>query len=151
MVPCALGEEDELERCRRQLSYELGHSVLRSRLRSLVGLQHRDLTGIRTIGVDEVLWHRGHKYLTVVYQLDEHCRRLLWVGRDRTTETLEAFFKEFGLRARWLQWVCSDMWRPYLDVLARRAKNAVHVLDRFHIVAKMNKAIDEVRAAKRER
>lgn len=110
------------------------------------GLQHRDLKGIRAIGVDEVLWHRGHKYLTVVYQIDDHCRRLLWVGRDRTTETLDAFFNDFGLRARWLQWVCSDMWRPYLDVLARRASRAVHVLDRFHIVAKMNKAIDEVRA-----
>jgi len=110
------------------------------------GLEHRDLKGIRAIGVDEVLWHRGHKYVTVVYQLDEQCRRLLWVGRDRTTETLEKFFKEFGLRARWLRWVCSDMWKPYLAVISRRAKNAVHVLDRFHIVAKMNKAIDEVRA-----
>lgn len=115
------------------------------------GLQHRDLTGIRSIGVDEVLWHRGHKYLTLVYQIDEHCRRLLWVGVDRTTETLESFFNEFGLRARWLRWVCSDMWQPYLDVLARRAKYAVHVLDRFHIVAKLNKAIDEVRAGEARR
>ena len=115
------------------------------------GLQRRDLTGIRSIGVDEVLWHRGHKYLTLVYQIDEHCRRLLWVGVDRTTETLESFFNEFGLRARWLRWVCSDMWQPYLDVLARRAKYAVHVLDRFHIVAKLNKAIDEVRAGEARR
>lgn len=115
------------------------------------GLQHRDLTGIRSIGVDEVLWHRGHKYLTLVYQIDEHCRRLLYVGIDRTTESLEGFFKQFGLRARWLRWVCSDMWQPYLDVLARRAKHAVHVLDRFHIVSNMNKAIDEVRAGEARR
>jgi transposase len=115
------------------------------------GLQHRDLSRIRAIGVDEVLWHRGHKYLTVVYQIDGHCRRLLWVGLDRTTETLEGFFKKFGLRAQWLRWVCSDMWKPYLDVIARRAKGAVHVLDRFHIVAKMNKAIDEVRAGEARR
>ena len=115
------------------------------------GLQHRDLTGIRAIGVDEVLWHRGHKYLTVVYQIDEHCRRLLWVGLDRTTKTLDDFFDMFGLRARWLRWVCSDMWKPYLDVLARRAKQAVHVLDRFHIVANVNKAIDKVRAGEARR
>jgi transposase len=115
------------------------------------GLQHRDLTEIRSIGVDEVLWHRGHKYLTLVYQIDEHCRRLLYVGLDRTTESLEGFFKQFGLRARWLRWVCSDMWQPYLDVLARRAKRAVHVLDRFHIVSNMNKAIDEVRAGEARR
>lgn len=83
----------------------------------------------------------------MVYQIDEHCRRLPWVGLDRTTECLEGFFNEFGPRARWLRFVCSDMWRPYIDVLARRAKQAIHVLDRYHIAAKLNKAIDEVRAA----
>ena len=111
------------------------------------GLANRDLTGIRAIGVDEVLWHRGHKYLTVVYQIDGHCRRLLWIGVDRTTACLDKFFNEFGPRARHLRFVCSDMWKPYIEVLARRAKQAVHILDRFHIVAKLNKAIDEVRAA----
>jgi transposase len=115
------------------------------------GLQHRDLTGIRAIGVDEVLWHRGHKYLTVVYQIDEHCKRLLWIGRDRTTQCLDSFFNQFGPRARLLRFVCSDMWKPYLEVLGRRAKQAVHVLDRYHIVAKMNKAIDEVRAEEARR
>jgi transposase len=38
------------------------------------------------------------------------------------------------------------MWRPYLDVMAKKAGQALHVLDRFHIVAYMNKAIDHVRA-----
>lgn len=115
------------------------------------GLQHRVLAGIRAIGVDEVLWHRGHKYLTVVYQIDEHCKRLLWVGKDRTAECLDKFFDMFGPRALWLRFVCSDMWKPYLQVLARRAKQAVHVLDRFHIVAKLNKAVDEVRASEARR
>jgi transposase len=115
------------------------------------GLQHRELTGIRAIGVDEVQWHRGHKYLTLVYQIDDHCRRLLWIGLDRTAESLEGFFHMFGPRARWLRFVCSDMWRPYLEVLARRAKNAVHVLDRFHIIAKLNAAIDDVRAVEARR
>jgi transposase len=110
------------------------------------GLAHRRLDGIEAIGVDEVLWRRGHKYLTVVYQIDAHCRRLLWVGAERKTETLEAFFDFFGDRARELRYVCSDMWQPYLDVLARRASHALHVLDRYHIVAKLNKALDEVRA-----
>lgn len=109
------------------------------------GLQHRDLTGIRAIGVDEVLWHRGHKYLTVVYQIDEHCRRMLWVGIDRTAACLDSFF------ARWIRYVCSDMWQPYLEVLARRAKGALHVLDRFHIVARLNKAIDQMRAEEARR
>src|SRR5215471_18027104 len=44
-----------------------------------------------------------------------------------------------------IEYVCSDMWKPYLRVIRERCSNAVHILDRFHIVAKMNKALDEVR------
>jgi transposase len=111
------------------------------------GLSHRSLDGVRAIGVDEVLWQRGYRFLTVVYQIDEGCRRLLWVGRDRTVKTLLRFFRDFGReRAAALKFVCSDMWKPYLKVIAKKAGQAIHVLDRFHIMAKMNKAIDEVRA-----
>ncbi len=38
------------------------------------------------------------------------------------------------------------MWKPYLNVIARRAGHAVHVLDRYHIMATMNKKVDKVRA-----
>jgi transposase len=111
------------------------------------GLEHRPLEGIKAIGVDEVLWRRGHKFLTVVYQIDDGCRRLLWVGQDRTVKTLLRFFRQFGSqRTKQLQFVCSDMWKPFLKVIAKKAAQAVHVLDRFHIMANMNKAIDEVRA-----
>src|SRR5215471_8092565 len=64
-----------------------------------------------------------------------------------TTATLNGFFNTFGEdRAQQLKFICSDMWRPYLDVMAKKASQALHVLDRFHIVAYMNKAIDHVRA-----
>ena len=59
----------------------------------IVGLAHRDLEGVTAIGVDEILWRRGHKYLTGVYQIDRHSNRLLWVGRDRTVKTLLRFFQ----------------------------------------------------------
>lgn len=111
------------------------------------GRQHVDLAGITAIGVDEIAWSRGHKYMTVVYQIDQGCRRLLWVGQHRTEETLHSFFAWFTEeRAKQLKFVCSDMWKPYLNVLAQKARAAVHILDRFHIVQKMSKAIDEVRA-----
>jgi transposase len=101
-----------------------------------------------TIGIDEVQWHRGHKYQTVVYQLDEDRKRLLWVGPDRTAKTLLRFFRMLGkTRCAALEFICSDMWQPYLKVIAKKASQAVHVLDRFHIMQKMSKAIDEVRAA----
>jgi transposase len=109
------------------------------------GLVHRSLDGVTSIGVDEVLWLRG-KFLTVVYQIDEGCTRLLWVGRDRRVKTLLKFFREFGReRAKALRFVCSDMWQPYLKVIAKKATQAIHILDRFHIMANMNKEIDEVR------
>jgi len=111
------------------------------------GLAHRDLSNVTSIGVDEVLWHRGHKYLTVVYQIDSECKRLLWVGKDRTIKTLLRFFRMFGTqRSAHLLFICSDMWKPYLKVIARKAGHAIHVLDRFHIAMHMNKAIDKVRA-----
>jgi transposase len=116
------------------------------------GLAHRELDGIEAVGVDEIQWQRGHKYLTLVYQIDEDCRRLLWAGKDRTAKTLLRFFRMLGkARSARLRFVCSDMWKPYLKVIAKKAGQAVHVLDRFHIMAKMNKAIDEVRAAEAKR
>jgi transposase len=73
--------------------------------------------------------------------------RLLWVGQDRTLKTMLRFFRWFGKeRSAALRYVCSDMWKPYLRVIAKKAAQALHVLDRFHIMAKLNKAIDEVRA-----
>jgi transposase len=112
------------------------------------GLEQRDLQGITAIGVDEVQFQKGHRYLTVVYQINADCRRLLWVGQDRTAKTLLRFFKMLGReRTAAIQFVCSDMWQPYLKVIAKKAGQAVHILDRFHIVARLNKALDEIRAA----
>jgi transposase len=111
------------------------------------GRQHMDLSGISAIGVDEIQWQRGHHYLTLVYQIDEHCKRLLWIGQHRKVKTLLRFFLWFGKqRSSALEFICSDMWKPYLRVIAKKASQAVHILDRFHIMSHMSKAIDEVRA-----
>ena len=111
------------------------------------GRAHQDLSGVSAIGIDEVAWQRGPRFLTLVYQIDAGCRRLLWVGQERRVKTLMGFFHWLGPeRSGELRFICSDMWRPYLMVIAKKAAGAIHVLDRFHIVAKMNNAIDEVRA-----
>lgn len=111
------------------------------------GRQHMDLTGITAIGVDEMQWSWGHNYVTVVYQIDRGCRRLLWVGQKRTAKTLLRFFRWLGKeRTKRIEFVCSDMWQAYVRVIAKKASQAIHVLDRFHIVAMMNKAVDKVRA-----
>jgi len=111
------------------------------------GLRHRDLSGITAIGIDEIQWHKGHEYLTLVYQINSEAIRLLWIGKDRTVKTLLRFFRFLGKeRSQELKFVCSDMWKPYLKIIRKKANEAIHILDRFHIVAKINKAIDEVRA-----
>jgi transposase len=116
------------------------------------GLKHRSLDRITAIGVDEVQFQKGHRYLTVVYQINAECRRLLWVGQNRTARTLLRFFKMLGReRTAAIQFICSDMWQPYLKVIAKKASQAIHILDRFHIVAKLNKALDEIRATEAKR
>ena len=69
------------------------------------------------------------------------------MGEERKVETLEKFFEWFGVgRSGGLRYVGSDMWKLYLRVVAQRAQGAIHVRDRFHGMAKLSKAIDEVRA-----
>ncbi len=110
------------------------------------GLAHRSLDDVTEIGVDEVAVFKGHKYLTLVYQINAGARRLLWSGPERKAKTLLRFFREFGpQRSAKLQFVCSDMWAAYLKVIAKKAPQALNILDRFHIMRKFNEAIDEIR------
>ncbi len=109
------------------------------------GLSHRELSGIRVIGVDEILWLRG-KFVTLVYEISAGRKRLLHIARDRTEQSLRSFFELLGTaRSQRLRFVCSDMWRPYLNVILERASQALNILDRFHIMKKFNEAIDQVR------
>lgn len=115
------------------------------------GLAHRTLEGIQAIGIDEIHWGKGKRadnFLTVIYQIDGHCRRLLWVGRRRTQATLRRGLAALGPAVvGGLRFVCSDMWRAYLNVIATKAPQALHVLDRFHITMHLNQAVDQVRRA----
>jgi transposase len=116
------------------------------------GLEHRALGQIDAIGVDEIQYAKGHKYLTLVYQIDLGITRLLWVGKERTIESFQGFFTTIGEEiTSKIVFVCSDMWEPYLKVIREKCSEALHILDRFHIVAKMNKALDEVRAEETRR
>ena len=63
------------------------------------GLAHRDLSGIQVLGIDETSWQRGHRYLTVVYQLDAQARRLLWVGEQRSARDAAAVLPVLRPRA----------------------------------------------------
>jgi transposase len=119
------------------------------------GLAERKLDGVESVGVDEIHWGRGLRadnFLTVIYQIDKHCRRLLWVGQQRSEATLRRGLKTLGAEVvKGLGFVCSDMWKPYLKVLAAEVGQALHVLDRFHITMHLNQAVDQVRRAESSR
>ncbi len=108
------------------------------------GLQHRDLTGISHIGIDEISRKKGHVYLTNVYDL--RSRTLIWSGEGRTKETLHRFFHYLGPeRTANLQGICCDMWQSYIDVVKECAPHATLVFDKFHIVRHLMEAVDQVR------
>ena len=86
------------------------------------------------IGVNEVSRRKGHRYLTVVYDLKR--RTLLWVGEDRTEQTLREFF---------------SMWAAYAKAVREHAAQAQILFDRFHLVQHLNRAVDEVRRAQMRR
>jgi len=119
------------------------------------GLAHRQLQAVESIGVDEIHWGRGLRadnFLTVIYQIDQHCRRLLWVGKCRSEVTIRRGLQALGPEVvKGLRFVCSDMWKPYLKVIAAQAGQALHVLDRFHITLHLNQAVDQVRRAESSR
>lgn len=110
------------------------------------GIQHRDLSGVVALGVDEIHVGKKAKFWTLVYQIDDHCKRLLWIGYDRTESTFDLFFEVMGEDfCRGIRFICSDMWKPYLGSASYFIPQALHILDRFHIVKKLNEAIDTIR------
>ncbi len=73
---------------------------------------------------------------------------MLWLGKDRDEATLDRFFAWLGQpRARAIQVVCCDMWRPYLAALRRHVPGATVVFDRFHLTQHLSRAVDAVRRA----
>ena len=116
------------------------------------GLAHRDLSEVIALGIDEIAWSRGHRYLTLVYDIGGERRRLLAVAEERTEASLRSCLEGLGEpTCKQVQFVCSDMWKPYLKVIGEKLGDAIHVLDRFHIMQKFSKAIDEIRAEESKR
>ena len=99
---------------------------------------------LRRIGIDEISYKRGHKYLTVV--VDHDTGVLLWAHPGRDHKTLEKFFDRLGDdRCAEITLVSADAAEWIANVVAARCQNAELCLDPFHIVQWATKALDEVR------
>jgi len=99
---------------------------------------------VTRIGIDEVSYRKGHRYLTVV--VDHDSGRLLWAQKGHDKETLRKFFDELGAEgSAAIEFVSSDAAGWIHDVVAERCPNATLCLDPFHVVQWVTKAVDEVR------
>ena len=104
----------------------------------------RDLKKIKPtrIGVDEIAVEKGHKYLTIVRDIDAG---VIWVGDKRKEETLNQFFFELGKRkCKNITVAVMDMWDPFIKSVKNNT-NADIVFDKFHIAKKINEAVDNIR------
>lgn len=103
------------------------------------------LAGLSRIGIDEIAYRKGHRYLTVV--VDHGTGRLVWAAEGRNQDTLGRFFDQLGAeRAKLLTHVSCDGADWIHALVRRRAPQAVICLDPFHVVAWALKALDKVRA-----
>jgi len=102
------------------------------------------LAGLRRIGIDEISYKKGHKYLMVV--VDHDTRRLVWAAPGRTSATVREFFDLLGEdRCAQITHVSADG-ADFIDtIVAGTCPNAVRVADPFHVVKWATEALDEVR------
>lgn len=105
---------------------------------------HR-IRGLKRIGIDEISYAKGHKYATLVYDLDRSC--VVWVGRGKARQTIDRFFEHAlsTYQKAQIKWACCDMSETFIGAIGQHCPNARLVLDRFHVVKLLNDAVDDVR------
>jgi transposase len=102
------------------------------------------LTGLRRIGIDEVSFRKGHRYLTVI--VDHDSGRLVWAAEGHSGATLERFFEELGeARSGAIELVSADGAAWIERIVAQRCPEAVLCTDPFHVVGWATWALDVVR------
>jgi transposase len=105
---------------------------------------HR-IRGLKTIGIDEISYSKGHKYATIVYDIDRSC--VVWAGPGKGRDSIDDFFNNYlsKYQKKKIKWATCDMSRSYIGAIEDHCPNATLVLDRFHIAKALNDAVDEVR------
>jgi len=105
---------------------------------------HDRFADLTRIGIDEISYKRGHRYLTVV--VDHDSGRLVWAAPGRDKATLAVFFDALGeQRCAQITHVSADGADWISSVVTDRCPNAVRCADPFHVVRWATDALDEVR------
>jgi transposase len=103
-----------------------------------------DLRNITMISIDEISIKKGHKYLTVV--IDAITGNPLYVGDGKKAEALDGFWKLLGKRrAKRIEAVAIDLGSAYISAVTKNIPHATIVYDHFHVIKRVNKAVDDLR------
>ena len=99
---------------------------------------------LRVLMIDEIALRKGHRYMTVV--ADYFTGRVIWMGENRTKETLDEFFATMtnAQKAR-IEAVAMDMWDAFINRVRHHCPDAKIVFDHFHVVQAFGRVIDKVR------
>jgi transposase len=126
------------------LDDEVVYRIDRSMLEELAKEKLSPVPAPAHISVDEVAWQKWHKYVTNVIDID--LRRVIWNHDGRGKQTMDAFFNDLGEeKSAAIEAAACDGARGYLSSIRQHAKNALIVLDHFHVKSYLNEAIDTVR------
>ena len=106
-------------------------------------LKEIPLDNVKVIGMDEVARKKGHKYFTLIYDLETN--RLLRIIKGRTQEAVSEFFEELGEQCNNIKAVAIDMWKPFINVVSKYCSKALIVFDKFHVISNYHKLIDKIR------
>jgi transposase len=138
----------------QSMSQKVAAQLLRISSSTLSDILHRTIErtrdghrirGLKTIGIDEISYRKGHKYATLVYDLSRSV--VVWVGAGKGRETIDRFFNQAlsPYQKKQITAGCCDMSDAYIGAITDHCPNATLVLDRFHIVKALNTAVDDVR------
>ena len=106
-------------------------------------LDERRLEGLLAIGVDEISYRRGQRYLTSV--ADHASGSIVWCAPGRNAATLQAFFDLLGERKHTIRAVSIDMAGGYQQAIRENLPEAQIAFDPFHVVRLAQRAVDQVR------
>ncbi|MBA3305859.1 MAG: ISL3 family transposase [Thermoleophilaceae bacterium] len=102
------------------------------------------LDDLFAIGIDEVSWRKGHRYLTLV--ADHHRRQIVWGAEGASAKVADAFYEQLGPeRSAQITAVSMDMGPGYAKSTRANAPQAVVCIDSFHVAKLGGEALDEVR------
>jgi len=120
--------------------YRIDKSILEEKAKELLD----PLPEVKNLSVDEVAWQKWHKYVTNVVDVDQ--RLVIWNHKDRGKEVLLKFYKKLGIKkCAEIESVAMDGASGFITATQESVPQALLVFDNYHLKAKLNEAIDQVR------